>query len=207
MIRPGPRENGFRRRHGLDGSFVVSFAGVMGYSQALDTVIEAARELKDRKDLVFLLVGDGVEKEGLVSRTRHLGLGNVLFLPMQPRERYPDVLAASDVCLVTLRGDVHTPVVPSKIPSIMAAGRPMVASMPLGGDGPRLIKEAECGIVVPPEDPQSLARAIRELHRSAARREALGRNGRKYAEQHLSREACVGMYERLLLELVEGDPL
>ena len=152
-IQPGSRENGLRASLGLDHHFVVSFAGIMGYSQDLETVLHSARILKDQKDIVFLMVGDGVEKFKLQKLARENQLDNVLFLPMQPKDKYPEVLLASDLCLATLRPEVKTPVVPSKILSIMAAGRPVLASLPLDGDAPRLIAEAQCGRAIAPSDP------------------------------------------------------
>jgi glycosyltransferase involved in cell wall biosynthesis len=121
---------------------------------------------------------------------------------MQPREKYPAVLHASDIGLATLHAEVRTPVVPSKILSIMAAGRPVVAAMNLDGDGPRLIAEARCGLCVPPEDPRALAEAILQLYHDASLREELGRNGRRYVEKYLSLEACVERYEQLLRQVI-----
>ncbi|MGB9872507.1 MAG: glycosyltransferase [Anaerolineae bacterium] len=206
-IRPGERMNGFREEHGLGDAFVVSFAGVLGYSQDLDVVLDAARILKDgnpkseirnpNSEILFLIVGDGVEKARLEAKARQMGLDNVRFLPMQPREKYPAVLHASDASLVTLHAQVRTPVVPSKILSIMAAGRPVVAAMNLDGDGPRLLAEARCGLCVPPEDPRALAEAVLALYRDPALREKMGQSGHRYAEQHLSLEVCTHRYELL----------
>jgi glycosyltransferase involved in cell wall biosynthesis len=201
FIQPGPRINWFREEHNLGNAFIVSFAGVLGYSQDLDIVLEAARILKDenpQSDILFLIVGDGVERPRLEAKARQMGLNNVRFLPMQPREKYPAVLHALDIGLVTLHAEVRTPVVPSKILSIMAAGRPVVAAMNLDGDGPRLIAEARCGLCVPPEDPRALAEAILQLYHDASLREELGRNGRQYAEEHLSLVLCATQYEELL---------
>jgi colanic acid biosynthesis glycosyl transferase WcaI len=205
FIQPGPRMNWFREAHGLGDAFVVSFAGVLGYSQDLDVVLDAARILEDggwRSEILFLIVGDGVERPRLEAKARQMGLNNVRFLPMQPREKYPAVLHASDVGLATLHAEVRTPVVPSKILSIMAAGRPVVAAMNLDGDGPRLIAEARCGLCVPPEDPRALAEAILQLYHDASLREELGRNGRRYVEKYLSLEACVERYEQLLRQVI-----
>jgi glycosyltransferase involved in cell wall biosynthesis len=205
FIQPGPRMNWFREAHGLGDAFVVSFAGVLGYSQDLDVVLDAARILEDggwRSEILFLIVGDGVERPRLEAKARQMGLNNVRFLPMQPREKYPAVLHASDIGLATLHAEVRTPVVPSKILSIMAAGRPVVAAMNLDGDGPRLIAEARCGLCVPPEDPRALAEAILQLYHDASLREELGRNGRRYVEKYLSLEACVERYEQLLRQVI-----
>ena len=94
--------------------------------------------------------------------------------------------------------EVRTPVIPSKILSIIAAGRPVVAAMNLDGDGPRLIAEARCGLCVPPEDPRALAEAVLN---DASLREELGRNGRRYAEEHLSLDRCVAQYQALLQQV------
>jgi len=202
-IRPQSRHNQLRRELGLDDHFVVSFAGVMGYSQDLDTILEAARLLRDVPDIRFLNVGDGVEKERLVAKSKELGLDNVIWLPIQPRDRYPSVLHASDVGLATLRADVRTPVVPSKILSIMAAGRPVVAALNLEGDAPRLIEEAQAGICLEPENPQALADALLALWQDPKRCRQLGENGRRFAEANLSHDAVAARYEQLF-EQVTG---
>jgi len=198
FIRPADRMNGFREVHGLDKAFVVSFAGVLGYSQDLDVVLDAAALLSDYDDILWLIVGDGVRRAHLEARTKQMKLSNVRFLPMQPRDEYPAVLHASDVCLATLHAGVKTPVVPSKILSIMAAGRPVVAALNLDSDAPNLIAKARCGFCVPPGDPNALAEAVLHLYGDAALRKRLGNNGRRYAEEHLSLRMCVDQYEALL---------
>ena len=207
LIRPGQRLNGFRQEHGLGNKFVVSFAGVMGFGQGLETVLGAAEFLSDQHDIQFLMVGDGSLKEMLVKQVRDREIGNVQFLPMQPREEYTNVLAASDACLVILDANVKTPVVPAKLLSIMASGRPVVGSLPQGGDTPRIIDDAQCGVHVPGGDPQALAGAILELYQQPEKRDAFGHNGRAYAEAHFSRGACVAQYESLLSRVAGGRPL
>ncbi|HAY21115.1 MAG TPA: glycosyltransferase WbuB [Desulfobacterales bacterium] len=199
-ITPGERHNGWRATLGWQDRFIVSFAGIMGYSQDLETILECARLLQDRPDIGILMVGDGVEKPKLLHMAKEMALANVAFLPMQPKEKYSEVLAASDVCLATLRPEVQTPVVPSKILSIMAAGRPVLAAMPLGGDGPKLVTEAGCGLCVEPGNPPALSGAILRLYTDPELRTSMGHQGRHYAEAHLSLEACVGKVEDLLSE-------
>lgn len=190
----------FRREHGLGDAFLVVFAGTMGFSQGLETVIEAARLTRDQPDVLWVLVGGGAERERLERAAE--GLPNVRFLPMQPKERYPAVLVDADVSLVTLRPEVVTPTVPSKIATILAAGRPLVASIPSAGDAKRVIEESGGGIVVPPADPGALARAVLDLRGSPAQCADMARAGRAYAEQRLSREACVSMVEDVLQQAV-----
>src|SRR3981081_1255143 len=106
-MRPGGRDNSFRTELGIgESEFVVSFAGTMGWSQGLDTVIESARLLSSENNLMLLMVGDGRERQRLQETASDLP--QVRFVPMQPKEKYAQVLAASDACLVTLRPEVLT---------------------------------------------------------------------------------------------------
>jgi glycosyltransferase involved in cell wall biosynthesis len=200
-IRPAARMNDFRRMHGLNENlFVVLSAGTMGFFQGLDTVIDAARLLADVPDLLFLLVGGGAECERLQQRAA--GLPNVRFLPMQPKELYPQVLAAADVGLVTLRPEVITPNVPSRISTIMAAARPILASLPQG-EAARLVVEAQAGVVVPAGDGPAFATATLRLKENPAASQQMGVSGRQYAERYLSRTACVRRNEEILRRATE----
>ena len=173
----------------------------MGWSQGLETVVECARELARQPEILFLLVGDGVERPRLERQAA--GLSNVRFVPMQPKEMYPHVLGAADACLVTLRAEVSTPTVPSKMATIMAAGRPVLASLPTA-DASKLVNEARAGLVVPPGDARALAGAVLQLLQDPDGAQKMGRSGRVYAEEHLSREACVGQLEDLFRLVTHG---
>lgn len=199
-IVPGPRENEFRRNMGVESRHLVfSFAGVIGLSQDLDTVIEAARQLSDLPEAVFYIVGDGIEKRRLVEKAN--GAPNVRFLPMLPVQEYVQLLHASDVCLVTLHKEVKTPVVPSKILSIMAAGRPILASLPLNGDAPKIIADAKCGECIGPDDPATFAATVRKMCLERDRFAAMGTRGREYVVRHFSLEGCATVYERIFQSL------
>ena len=126
----------------IEAKFVVSYIGTHGQAQGLDTVLEAAAQLKDSlPDAVFLLVGEGAEKEQLVSMASERGLDNVRFLPQQPRECIPALIRASDVCLVTLKkADVFKTVIPSKMLEFMACGRPVVLAV--DGQARQLLEDA-----------------------------------------------------------------
>jgi len=206
FILRADRMNGFREEHGLDDAFVISFAGILGYSQDLDAVLDAAALLSAYDDILWLIVGDGVKKTHLELRAQQMNLSNVRFLPLQPRKGYPAVLHASDVCLVTLHAGVSTPVVPSKILSSMAAGRPVVAALNLDGDAPRLIAEARCGLCVPPEEPHALAEAVLRLYRDAGLRERMGSNGRRYVEVNHTPQVAARQYAGLLEEVAGVQP-
>jgi glycosyltransferase involved in cell wall biosynthesis len=183
----------FRAEYELGDVFLAVFAGTMGFSQGLDVVIDAARLTQGESNLRWVMVGGGAERDRLASAAADLK--NVVFLPMQPKEKYPGVLADADICLVTLRPEVATPTVPSKIATIMAAGRPLVASIPSSGDACRVIEESRGGVVVPPADAEALARAVLDLKNRPEALIEMGKAGRQYAEQNLSRDASVTRVE------------
>lgn len=191
----------FRKKNSLDEKFIVTYAGIFSLSQDLETIIDCASLLRDQKDILFLLVGDGFQKKKLVDKANALNLKNLRFLPFQPRQNYHLVLKSSNVCLVSLRKSVvKTPVVPRKLQDIMASGCAVIANVPLDGDVPKIIEKAQCGLCVESENPKELAQAILQLYRDPLLREKLGRNGKKYAEKHFSLSVCTRKYEELLLE-------
>lgn len=196
-LKPTKKENAFRQEYKLGKKFVVSYAGTMGWCQDMGTIVRAAALLRGNEDILFLLVGDGVEKDQLVKDALSLKLTNIVFLPMQPWDKYPQVLQASDLCLVNLKDKLKTPVVPSKIMGIMATGRPILASMPLNGDAPRIIREAGCGTVIEPGNARKLAESILKFYQSPELLDEMGRKGREYAEKHFSREVGVRRYEEI----------
>ena len=205
LIKPvKAQDNNFRRKNNLKDKFVVSFAGVMGFAQGLDIVINCAELLKSYKDILFLLIGDGVKKVSLLKKANELKLKNVKFLPLQPKEMYPLVLEASDISLVTLNKNVITPVVPSKLLSIMASGCPVVASMNLKGDAIKIIKAVQCGYCVEADDAEGLSNAILKLYHNPTLKDKFGLNGRKYAVKHFSRKICIEKYEKLFLRAYSG---
>jgi glycosyltransferase involved in cell wall biosynthesis len=205
LIRPfKTKDNNFRKKNNLNSKFVVSFAGVMGFAQGLDIVISCAELLKSYKDILFLLVGDGVKKEGLMKKTKDMQLNNIKFLPPQSKEIYPSILYASDICLVTLDKSVKTPVVPAKLLNIMASDCPVVASMNLKGDAPKIIRDAKCGYCVEADDADGFSKAILKLYNNPKLRDEFGMNGRKYAVKHFSRKVCIEKYEKLFLRTCEG---
>ena len=194
----GGSENSFRRRLGLGDQFVVLFAGVMGYAQDMETMVEAAAQLRDEPRVVFLLVGDGSERPGVERRVAELGLKNVRLLPFVSREEYPALVAASNVGLVTLKKTMKTPVVPSKLATYMAAARPVIASLNPESDACALVRDAGCGLLVPPGDAAAMAAAVRRLFNEPQHAADLGARGRAYALAHLARSVCTAQYEALL---------
>ena len=203
-IRPVNKENNFRSVHNLNGRFVVMFAGNLGYIAVLDTVLDAAKLLSDDLNTIFLIVGEGNVKSALVKRAETMGLSNVRFLPTQPKDVLPEMLGAADVSLVTLNRHLGQLNVPSKTYSIMASARPVLAAVPDDSEIANLVREGNCGVLVPPEDPESLAQAIQNLARQPEFLERLGANGRNYVMAHFGRRKLIRHYLQLLHEVADS---
>jgi colanic acid biosynthesis glycosyl transferase WcaI len=198
LIRPLPRQNDFARECGLTDQFVVLYAGNIGLSQGLEHVLVAARLLDDCPNLQFVFVGDGSGRERLKADAQQSGLKNVQFLPFQPRARLPEVLATADISLVVLQQGIGGGSLPSKTFSILASGRPVLASVDEGSETWELVQRAEAGLCVPPANPVRLADAILTLRQDEGLRQRLGQNGRAWAEQHHSPGAAAERFESLM---------
>jgi len=197
--------NSIRKGLGIKNSdFLVSYAGLMSTSQDLELIIKAAKQLKEIKDIRFLLVGEGVEKPKLERLAEEYKLDNIIFLPLIPKKEYVKVLKASDVCLVTLQKFVKTPVVPSKLIAIMASKRAVIMAAPLKGDAPKIIKTSKCGLIVPPSDADSLNSAIRTFFEDRKLLENCGNSGKSYAKERFSSEVCIRKYDLLIRMLTRS---
>jgi colanic acid biosynthesis glycosyl transferase WcaI len=198
-ITPGPTDNSYRAAHGLTGKRVVMYAGNVGLSQSLDLVLDAAVALRPEPDIAFVINGGGAARPDLERRAR--GMDNVQFVDMAPKAGLPEVLAAADVHVVPLKRGLAWSSVPSKLYSILAAGRPLVASVDAGTEVARTVEQAGAGIAVPPEDPEAFTKAIRRLLDDAPAARAMGASGRRFVESWASPEAVARAYETLFVEL------
>lgn len=199
-IGPGPPESlvtAWRRKHALADKFVVSFAGTMGFAQGLGDILACARLVADLKQVRFVLAGDGVMRRDLISEAKRLGLDNVAFLPFQNGGDYQSMLHASDVNLVCLDSRLATPVVPGKLQSLMAAGRPVLCVANADTGLGELISDSGCGRFVPAGSPQTIAESIRALLESQADSTEMGRLGREFAAKYFSRGSSTSRYEGL----------
>ena len=189
----------YRTLFGLNNRFVVLFAGVIGPSQGLHLVIEAANLLRHKPKLLFLLVGDGTERRNLQAEVESRGLKNVMFRPFISADQYPELVSSADAGLVCLSADNQTPVVPAKILGYMAGGLPVIAAVQANSDAHLLIKQSGCGLSVVSDKPANLVRVVEEVMADSNRAE-MGGNGQRYAQEHLSTRVCVDRLESLLGE-------
>lgn len=200
-VKPGPRDNGWRRAQGIaPQTFVALYAGTIGHISGAEVLIEAAQRLCAREDILLLCVGEGPVKERLEEAAAQLGLKNIRFLPFQPACVLSEVLATADVGLVTLLPEAGKASIPSKVLGYLAAGRPVIASVAPESDTAKMIQLGACGRVVACGDAGALASAIREFADNPEMGLEMGRRSRNYFEHAFSRSSCVRAYEQLLCD-------
>lgn len=196
-IQPGPRNNALRQAMGGDGKFLLVYSGGMGHNASLEVLIEAAALLRD-EPFRLVMVGDGANRRALERLAADQALANVQFMPFQPLELYPDVLAASDAQAVTLNEQATAMSLPSKVLKIMASGRAVVSLARPESDLARVVANARCGISVLPSDAPGLAQAVRRMAASPDECAAMGMRGREYMLKHFERTECVEQIESVL---------
>ncbi|MEW6323897.1 MAG: sugar transferase [Nitrospirota bacterium] len=196
-IFPVPAErNDFAREHRLDRSFVALYSGNMGVGHHFHTIVEAARRLQARRDITFLFIGEGKRRAWLAHEARDVS--SVRFLPPQPDAQLACSLSAGAAHLVTLQPGLEGVMVPSKLYSALAAGRPVIFIGPPASEAARLIEKAACGYIVAPGDVGGCAAALTALADSPEAARRLGENGRRYFDEHLDRRLAAERFSGLL---------
>jgi glycosyltransferase involved in cell wall biosynthesis len=196
-FRPSPRPRG--------GPLRLLYAGTLGASQRLETVLEAAR-LAGPEVLQVTLVGDGAEAARLREVVRAGAIENVRIADSVDHEAVPALYSAADAAVVALRGlPVFEEAVPTKLLEAMAAGRAVLLSG--RGEAARLVRRLGCGVVVEPEQPGPLAAAVEELAGDADRLDALGSAGRRAAEREFGRERFVERWWEVVRAVTDRRPV
>jgi colanic acid biosynthesis glycosyl transferase WcaI len=207
FIRPLEQENNFRKEFGLEGKFVALYAGNIALTQGLETVVEAATQLRHIPEIVFVIVGEAQAIAQLQEHCNACGATNVKLLPFQPRERLPEMLAAANVGLIVQRHHVVSFNMPSKTQVLLASGRPVIASVPSTGSAAKAIEKSHGGVVVEPENPAALAASLQELYENPIMAEAMGKQGRQFALDRYSFEQALNQYEALFEQVSQNAPV
>jgi len=187
----------FRRQWNLDGEFIVAYAGALGMANDIQMVLRAAKRLKHERQIHFLLVGDGKERENLECIAGDWGLKNVTFTGPLPKTEMPSVLSASDACLAILKDiPMFRTTYPNKVFDYMAATRPTVLA--IDGVIRDVVENSNGGVFVPPGDPELLANAVLRLEKNRQNAKAMGLNARKYVTEHFERNEQARQFVRLV---------
>ncbi|MFY9558911.1 MAG: glycosyltransferase family 4 protein [Terriglobales bacterium] len=197
LFRPCPAT----KAPGTEDRFLICYIGTMGTAHGLDTLIAAAGQLQATfPNAIFLLIGEGAEKERILQLADARGLTNIRFLDQQPRERIPAYIAGADVCLVMLRkAELFKTVIPTKLLEYMACERPVIVAV--DGQARQIVEEAGAGVYVEPEDSNALAEAVRALASNPEQRRRMGSSARRYIVSRLSREQTAQSYVTVLESL------
>ncbi len=207
LFYPRDIDHELRREWGINGEFVCSYVGTIGMASGLGVVLDAAERLtaRGRRDILFLLVGDGAVREELEREAKSRGLGNVIFTGRQDKARIPPLIAASNACLVHLRRvDLFTTVMPSKIFEAAGMARPMIVGV--RGFAAGLVREAQAGIVIEPEDGEALAAAVERLAGEPELARGMGCSGHDHIVSRYNRDRLAADYLAVIHDVLGLPP-
>lgn len=192
---------GRRKELNAESRFLVSYIGTLGMAHGLETLLDAAATLQSKAPhVLFLLVGEGSEKERIKSLAQSRGLANVRFLDQQPREKIPSFISASDLCLVLLKKtDVFKTVIPTKMLEYMSCARPVILGVE--GQARQILEDAGAGLAIEPENAAAIAAAIIQLDHNRELAKTLGEQGRSYILQNFSRASTAEKYITVMRDI------
>ena len=191
-ITPMSRMTNYRTELGIDDSLIVMYAGNVGFSQSLEMMIAAAKELPH---LFFVINGEGAARKSLISSG--IGLSNLKFGDYQDVSRLSEVLATGDIHVVALKRGLGSVSVPSKTYSVLAAGRPVCAAVDLDTEVPRILAASQAGVCVEPDDSAAFISALRTMAQDHKLLSEMGERGRIWVEGHASAGSVAQRYEAL----------
>jgi len=185
---------------GLPKGFFITFAGNIGEGQDIETIVDAAEELKNNDHIHWLFLGYGTRFDWLVENKKARQLNNLHILGKQPLETMPIYFNFSDVLLASLKKkDIYALTLPGKVQSYMASSKPIISM--IDGESSRIINEAKCGISVPSENKNKLKEAVIDLsNMSKNELECMGDNGRKFYLDHFHISRALIKLDKLFLD-------
>ncbi len=202
--KPVSRENSkFRLQHGWTDKFVVLYAGNFGQFHNFDSILDAAKILHERSDIVFALVGGGAKHDEVAERVRLEGIGNVQMFPFVPMSELPDLMGACDVALVTLEKGTEGLAVPCKFYNILSSGRATIALMGEEAETVRVVEEERCGARVDGDDAPGLARVVQTLADDPVATLRMGQAAREAFERFYTLQAIGNKFHALIQEVTQ----
>lgn len=198
------QENWFAWKYNLVNKFTVLYSGNMGRCHDMSTILAAAKQLQD-EPIQFVCIGGGAKRDELINKVNILGLKNFLFLPYQDKQVLPYSLTACDLSLVSVDASTESLVVPSKLYSALASGRPVAVICSQNSYLRQLILEANCGSTFDNGDSNSLAQFIRLLYSDRQLAERMGKAGRQYLRSHFTPKIISQQYFDVLQQAILSE--
>lgn len=187
---------------GLSKKKIVMYSGNLGRYQPLEVMIGAANELKDNKDILFLFVGNGGKKLKIQNMAKNMNLNNVIFLPFQPMDRLSESLSMADVSLMGISPENEGVIMPSKLYSLLAIGRPIICVSDPNTEVADLLYKSDAGLQSSVSDPKELAGKILTIVEDPIKAIEMGQSGRKYFLEHFERKIITGQWNTMLNQLI-----
>lgn len=182
----------FRREHNLENHFVITYVGAHGVANHLEQILEAGKKLEDT-NVLFLLIGQGMEKERLIEKSKKMENTNIRFLdPVPKKEVFKYILASEMGASVLKKVDTFKTVYSNKSFDYFSCKKPIL--MAIDGVSRELVENAKAGVYVEPENPNEYSKAIREYLRDEERLKREGENGYQYAKINFDREFLANEY-------------
>jgi len=204
MFRPELRSEEIRREYGLkEGQFAAGYCGLHGLFQGLEVVVDAAKLLRDRSDIRFIMVGEGPTKETLIARAREAGLDNIVFYPRQPKSKIPGILASMDASLIPLAKSLPG-TMPSKVYEALAAGVPIIITE--GCEAEQLVRRYDVGRMFAAGDAKGLADLLVELASNPATAKRVSENALGLSRR-FDRNTIAKRTDQLLRAVAAGQPV
>jgi glycosyltransferase involved in cell wall biosynthesis len=201
-IVPIPKqENWFAKEYNLVDKFTVLYSGNMGRCHDMDTIIEAAKLLRD-EPIQFVFIGSGAKRKQVMEEAQRLELDNLVFLPYQEKHLLPYSLTACDLSLVSVDIRFESLVAPSKLYPALAAGRPVAIICSKYSYLRKLMLEGDCGATFENGDAEGLAEFIRLLSRDHLLAEWMGKSARKYMQANFTPEIISQQYLKVLRQAI-----
>jgi glycosyltransferase involved in cell wall biosynthesis len=187
---------------GLNNKKIVMYSGNLGRYQPLEIMIGAAYELKDRKDILFLFVGNGGKKIKIQNMAKNLNLNNVKFLPFQPLDRLYESLSMADVSLMGIYPENEGVIMPSKFYSLLAVGKPIICVSDPNSEVAEILYQSGAGVQSSVSDPKALANKILNIIEDPKKSIKMGQNARKYFLEHFERKIITKQWNTILNQLI-----
>jgi len=201
LMKPGSKNNWVRQKYNWNDKFVVLYVGAHGVANDLWQIINVAKELKNRNDILFVLIGDGMEKPKLKKAAKENNLSNIQFLNPIPKSQIPDFINAADLCTAILK-PVFTTTYPNKVFDYMACAKPIV--LPIDGACRELvIDEAKAGLFVKPNDTQDFKNKILYFYNHPTKAKEMGQNGYEFVKKNFDRRKLADKYLEVISNLTK----
>ncbi len=197
LFQRGSDGDAVKAQLGVSGKFVAAYVGTHGMAHGLGVILDAAERLRQDTRVVFVMVGEGAERQRLLAQKAARHLDNVLIVGQRPKADMPGIWAATDASLILLkRNDMFTKVLPSKMMEAMAMQCPIILGVE--GEAAELLSQAGAGIAIAPENSEELANAVQRLAGDAGLSQKFGRSGRDYVCANLDRDKLAARYIEVL---------